>query len=114
MGLLRIAVSEFYTLVAADGVTTFHDTPVLELYEGLIREAVAARTFGRLRTTSSWRAGRFLRSDGGAEWGGWAWVAQRTGWWCSSLAETLLAGEKRSSQFLGQQVWAWRRGAFVF
>ncbi|CAK9012664.1 5'-nucleotidase (5'-NT) (Ecto-5'-nucleotidase) (CD antigen CD73) [Durusdinium trenchii] len=104
MGLLRIAVSEFYTLVAADGVTTFHDTPVLELYEGLIREAVAARTFGRLRTTSSWRAGRFLRSDGGAEWGGWAWVAQRTGWWCSSLAETLLAGEKRSSQFLGQQV----------
>lgn len=37
-----IAVSEFYTLVAADGVTTFHDTPVLELYEGLIREAVVS------------------------------------------------------------------------
>eukprot|EP00913_Durusdinium_trenchii_P013956 g13104.t1 len=38
----EIAVSEFYTLVAADGVTTFHDTPVLELYEGLIREAVVS------------------------------------------------------------------------
>lgn len=29
-------------LVAADGVTTFHETPVLQMHDGLIREAVAA------------------------------------------------------------------------
>lgn len=36
-----IAVSEFYTLVAADGVKTFHEAEVLQLHDGLIRDSVA-------------------------------------------------------------------------
>lgn len=36
-----IAVSEFYTMVAADGVKTFHESPVLQMHEGLIRDTVA-------------------------------------------------------------------------
>lgn len=36
-----IAVSEFYTLVAADGVKTFHEADVVQMHEGLIRDSVA-------------------------------------------------------------------------
>ncbi|CAL1147775.1 unnamed protein product [Cladocopium goreaui] len=52
-----IAVSEFYTLVAADGVKTFHEADVVQMHEGLIRDSVVPwrRNFHRIRT--SYRGG---------------------------------------------------------